>query len=174
MKENPSWFLRAKSAAEEKLPLNERIFGFFIVVFCILMIFFFGTHQLNSTGLFTSRFGPSEMIMFYGFWVFWITTASLEALLNKRLLSRIVDTFGGIIFTVIAITWLLVIFPFEFAYLAEVLPDSIRFLVQWISNDIARVIMVLLIIAHLAAAIYSPFAYKFVDKNRLKFKQNKD
>ena len=174
MKKNESWFLRAKSAAEEKLPLNERIFGIFIVVFCILMIVFFGTNQLNSTGLFTSKFGISEMIMFYGFWVFWITTASLEALLSKRLLSRIVDTFGGLIFSVIAITWLLVIFPFEFAYLSEVLPESIRFLVQWISNDIAKVIMVLLIIAHFVAAIYSPFAYKFIDKNRFKPEKNSD
>jgi hypothetical protein len=75
---------------------------------------------------------------------------------------------------VITITWLLVVFPFEFAYFADVLPEPVRFLVMWISNDIARVIMVLLVIAHLAAAIYSPFAYKFVDKKRFKRKKISD
>jgi hypothetical protein len=34
--------------------------------------------------------------------------------------------------------------------------------------------MVLLAIAHLAAAIYSPFAYKFIDKKRFKRKKISD
>jgi hypothetical protein len=29
------WFYRAKTEAKKKLPLNERIFGIAIVVFCI-------------------------------------------------------------------------------------------------------------------------------------------
>ena len=171
MKDTQSWFERAKTAAEEALPRNERVFGIVIVVFCILMIIFFITHQMNSTGFFTSEFETFEMLFFYGFWIFWITTASLEAILNQRLLSRIVDTFGGIIFATISIALLLVLFPFEFSHISDLLPESIRFLVKWISNDIARVILVLLVIAHLAAAIYSPFAYKFVDKKRFKRKK---
>ena len=165
MNEIKNWFSRAKTEAEKPLPRNERVVGIAIVVFCILMILFFVTHQIQTTGFFTENFGPLEMLLFYGFWIFWITTASLEALLSQRLLSRIVDTFGGLIFATISEAILLLLFPFEFTYLAEVLPASIRFLVQWISNDIARVIIILVIIAHLAAAIYSPFAYKFIDKN---------
>jgi hypothetical protein len=166
MKETETWFSRAKAAAEEILPQNERVFGIAIIVFCILMIIFFITHQMNSTGFFTSKFGALEMLLFYGFWFFWITTASLEAILNQRLLSRIVDTLGGLIFATISIAILLVLFPYDFTHLPEALPESIKFLISWISNDIARIIMVILIIAHLAAAIYSPFAYKFADKNR--------
>jgi hypothetical protein len=132
------------------------------------MIIFFRAHHIESTGFFTMKFGALEMFLFYGFWVFWITTASLEAIFSQRFLSRIVDTFGGIIFCVLSIAILLFLFPFEFSHLADVLPESIRFLVQWISNDIAQVIMGLLMIAHLAAAIYSPFAYKFIDKKSLK------
>jgi hypothetical protein len=114
------------------------------------------------------------MLLFYGFWIFWITTAGLEAILNRRLLSRIVDTFGGVIFAAIAIAWNLVVFPFEFAYFANVLPESIKFLVQWISNEIALIIMVVLMILHLLAAIYCPFAYKFIDKERFKRKKISD
>ena len=168
MKEAESWISSAKVAADKNLPLNERIFGIAIVVFCVLMIIYFGAHQIQTTGFFTLKFGAFEMFLFYGFWIFWITTACLEALLNQRLLSRIVDTFGGLIFASISIALLLILFPYEFIHLADVLPEFIRFLVQWISNDIARVIMVLLIIVHLAAAIYSPFAYKFVDKKHFK------
>jgi hypothetical protein len=138
------------------------------------MILFFWIHQTQSTGYFTSKFGTIEFIMLYGFWIFWITTASLESLLNQRLLSRIVDTFGGVIFATIAIAWNLVVFPFNFAYFANVLPESIRFLVQWISNDIAWVIMVVLMILHLLAAIYCPFGYKFVDKKLFNRKKISD
>jgi hypothetical protein len=174
MKETKNWFNRAKTAAEEKLPLNERVFGIAIVIISILMILFFWAHQIQSTGFFTTKFGTIEIIMLYGFWIFWITTASLEAIYNQRLLSRIVDTFGGVIFAAISIAWNLVVFPFEFAYFANVLPESIRFLVSWISNDIAWVIMVVLIILHLLAAIYTPFAYKFVDKKLIKRKKISD
>jgi len=48
------------------------------------------------------------------------------------------------------------------------LPDSFRFLVQWISNDVARVIMVLAIIVYVGAEIYCPIAYGFVGKKRSK------
>ena len=172
MEENQSWFKRAKVAAEEPLPRNERAFGIGIVVICIFMIIFFTNHQMNSTGFFTTEFKTFEMLFFYGFWIFWISTAGLEAIFNQRLLSRIDDTFGGLIFATICLTILLILFPFNFSHLSSGLPESIRFLVQWISNDIARVIMVILIILHLAAAIYSPFAYKFVDKKRFKRKKN--
>ena len=132
------------------------------------MIIYFASHHINSTGFFTSEFGDFEMLLFYGFWIFWITTASLEAIFNQRLLSRIVDTFGGLIFATFSIALLLVLFPYNFTHLVDTLPGSIRFLFSWITNDVARVIMVLVLIAHLAAAVYSPFAYKFVDKKRFK------
>ena len=168
MKEAKTWFSRAKTAAEETLPWNERVFGIGIVIVSILMIIFFVSHQMQSTGFFTSKFGALEMLILYGFWIFWITTAGLESILSQRLLSRIVDTFGGVFFATIAIAWNLVVFPFDFANFANVLPESIRFLVQWISNDIAWAIMLVLMLLHLLAAIYCPFAYKFVDKNRFK------
>ena len=79
---------------------------------------------------------------------------------KKKGFSR--NIFGGIIFAAISLAWLVVVFPFEFVYFADVLPDSLKFLVQWISNDIARVLMGLDVIVLLGAAVYSPIAYKFV------------
>lgn len=165
MKSN-NWYERAKLAAEEKLPLNERIFGILIIVFCILAILYFAAHQLLATGFFTPKFGIMEMIFFYGFWLMWIITATLESILNQRLLSRIFDSFGGILFAVIACMWLLIVFPFDFSYLADLLPGPIRFLIQWISNIVARVIIAILFILHLIAAVYSPIAYKIVELKR--------
>jgi hypothetical protein len=77
----------------------------------------------------------------------------LEAFGRKNL-SRDIDAFGGTIFVTIGGIWLFVVFPFEFAYFADVLPESLRFLVQWFSNDIARVLIVLWTIVNGAAAVY--------------------
>jgi hypothetical protein len=89
---------------------------------------------------------------------------------SARALSRLLDAFGGAIFATISVPWLLVVFPFEFTYFADVLPGSLRFLVQWISNEIAQGIMVIGIIIFAIAAVYCPLGYKFVGLKRFKRK----
>ena len=160
-----NWFSRGKAEADKGIPNHERIAGIgFFFTGSVLMVLYFVAHQMWSTGFFTATFGTIELIMLYGSWVCWIITAGLEGVLGQRLLSRLFDTFGGIIFIAVATAWLLVVFPFDFTYFADVLPDFLRFLVQWISNDIARVVMVLGTIGYLGAAVYAPIAYGFVRK----------
>jgi len=166
-----NWYSRGKAIADKGIPKNERVVGVGIVVFSAFMILFYAAHQMGSTGFFTAKFGMLEMVMLYGCLVFWIITAGLEGVLGQRLLSRLFDTLGGLIFATIATGWLLVVFPFEFAYLADVLPDSLKFLIQWISNDIARVMIGLGFIGYLVAAIYAPKAYGFIGKKRSKSKE---
>ncbi len=132
------------------------------------MMLYYGAHQMGSTGFFTAKFGTIEMIMLYGSLIYWIIAAGLEGVLGRRLLSRLFDAFGGLIFACIALAWLLVVFPFDFAYFPDVLPEFLRFLVQWISNDIFRVLLGLGIIVMGGAAVYTPIAYGFVDKNRFR------
>jgi hypothetical protein len=70
------------------------------------------------------------------------------------------------LFVVVGGVWLFVVFPFEFVYFADVLPDFLRFLVQWISNDVARVVLVLWIFVNLVAAVYYGILRVFVRKVR--------
>jgi hypothetical protein len=163
------WFSRGKAEADKGIPKKERVVGIgFFFAGSVLMILYLAAHQIWSTGFFTAKFGTIEMVMLYGSWIAWVITSGLEGLLGKRLLSRLFDTFGGIIFIVVATAWLLVVFPFEFTYFADVLPIFLRFLVQWISNDVARVAMVLYTLAMGIAAIYAPVGYKFIRMNRSK------
>ena len=148
MKAKESWFSRGKAEAEKGIPFSERVVGIGIVVFSVLMVLYFVTHQTRSTGFFTPTFSMSEMLMLYGLLILGIISAGLEGVFGLRLYSRLFDVFGGLILAAVCTAWLLVVFPFEFAYFADVLPDSLKFLVQWISNDIARVLMVLGIIVH--------------------------
>ncbi|MEJ2241329.1 MAG: hypothetical protein P8Y18_04215 [Candidatus Bathyarchaeota archaeon] len=166
---NENWLSRAKAEADKGIPKNERLAGIvFFFTGSVLMIIYLAAHQIMSTGFFTAKFGTIEMVMLYGSWIAWSITSGLEGLLGQRLLSRLFDTFGGIIFIAVATAWLVIVFPFDFTYFANVLPEFLRFLVQWVSNDIARVIMVLYTIAMGIAAIYAPIGYKFLKLNRSK------
>ena len=167
-KESEKWFSKAKAEATKGPSLGDRFTSIVIVVVNVLLIYLFIAHQAGSTGFFTLKFGILEMILLYGSLVAWIITGSLDGIFGQRFLSRLFDVFGGIIFIAISLFWLLVIFPFEFSYFAEVLPVSLRFLVQWISNDIARGIMIIGTIGFAIAAVYSPVAYKFIRITRFK------
>jgi hypothetical protein len=161
------WFSsQVEAEVADDIPYNERVVDIAIVMFSFLFGLFFVAHQTGSTGFFTATFGPLEILLLYGSLIFWIVSAALEGIFGRKHLSRDFDSFGGLIFVTIGIAWLLVVFPFDFAYFADVMPDFLRFLVQWISNNIARVLLVLGIILHLVAAVYSAILRVFVRKAR--------
>jgi len=158
-----NWFARRAEAEAKKdiIPYSERVGNIVGVVVGLLIVFFFVAHQTGSTGFFTSKFNTLEMLLFYGSLMFGIVSTALRGLFGRKNLARLVDVFGSILVAV-AITWLFVVFPFDFAYFADVLPSFLRFLLQWISNDIARVLMVLGIIVTLVVAIYTAIFYVLV------------
>lgn len=160
-----SWFFRlAKEDVEDDIPLDERVASIAIVVFGVFIALYFAALQTWSTGFFTATFGTLEMLLLYGSLIYWIVT-SVVLLFGCKNLSRDFDI-PGLFFVTIGIAWLFMVFPFDFAYFTDVLPDFLRFLVQWISNDIARVLMVLGIILHLALAVFSTILRVFVRKAR--------
>lgn len=172
MKDIESWFSRRAEKEVEDLDIirySDRVTGIAVVVVFSLIALYFVAHQMWSTSFFTETFGTLEMLLLYGSLIEWIVVAALEGF-GRRNLSRDIDAFGGIFFVTVGIALLLVVFPFELAYFADVLPDSLGFLVKWISNDIARVLMVLGIIVHLVAAVYYGILRVFVRKARAKIR----
>ena len=169
--QSENWLSRAKAEANKGASLGDRFTGIVIVVVNVLLIIIFVSHQTGSTGFFTSKFGALEMVMLYGSLVAWIITGALDGILGQRLLSRLFDVFGGIIFITISLVWLLAVFPFEFTFFTDVFPEFLRFLVQWISNDIARGIMVVGAVLLCIGGVYSPIAYKFVNIKRFSREQ---
>ncbi|MGD8505871.1 MAG: hypothetical protein PVF15_04325 [Candidatus Bathyarchaeota archaeon] len=156
---------RAEEDMEDVIPYDERVVSIAIVVFGVLIMLYFAAHQMWPTGFFTTTIGTLEMLLLYGSLIYWIVASAL-LLIDRKNLSRGIDVFGGLLFVTVSTAWLFVVFPFEFIYFADVLPDFLRFLVQWISNDIVRVLMVLGIIVHLVLAVYSTILRVFVWKAR--------
>jgi hypothetical protein len=154
MEEMKSSFSRlVEKEVEYADPYEDRGLSIAIVAAGVLMGLFFIAHQARSTGFFTATFGTLEMLLLYGTLLYWIATSAL-IIAGQKNLSRDLDL-GGLFFAAVAVAWLLVVFPFDFAHVADASPDSLSFLVQWVSNDIARVLMVLSFIVHLSLAVYS-------------------
>lgn len=160
----------SKTAEEElgdEIASNDIVASIFLIVVNGLFGLYLIVHQTVSTGFFTPKFSTFEMIMLYGILIYWITTSVL-ILIGQKHPSRDLDSYGGLFFATFAIVWLIVIFPFEFTYFADALPDFLRFLVQWISNEIALVLLILLFIVHLILAVYSLILRLYVHKARKK------
>ena len=160
-----NWFARRAEAEAKKdiISFSERVGNIVGVVIGILFVLYFVAHQTGSTGFFTSEFGTLEAILFYGSIIFGIATAAFRGLSGRKNLARLLDIFETI-FAAVAITWLFAVFPFDFSHLADVLPDFLRFLLQWISNDIAKALMVLGIIVSLVMTVYTAMFYVLVRK----------
>lgn len=158
----------SKTAKEElgnEIKADDKIASILLIVVNGLFGLYLIAHQMGSTGFFAPKFSAFEMVMLYGIMIYWITTSVL-ILIGQKHPSRDLDSYGGLFFATFAIGWLIVIFPFSFTHFSDVLPDFLRFLVQWISNEIGLVLLILLFVIHLIFAVYSLILRLYVRKAR--------
>jgi hypothetical protein len=161
------WYQIAKSEAKKPIPTSERVWSVIFFVVSITMLIYLASLQIEGSNFYTDKFGMLEMLGQYGFWLVWVITAGLEGVLGRRFESRVFDIFGGILFATVATLWLVIVFPYDFSYFTDLMPDLIKPLFDWINNEIGRLILFLVFIFHLVAIFISPFAYKFIGKEDL-------
>lgn len=160
-----NWLIRrAESEAQrDVLSFSDRVGNLVAVAMGLVAILYCVAHQTGATGFFTSTFGMWEMALFYGFQLYQVGLSVLKALVGRKNLARVFEVCGAV-FGIVALTWFLIVFPFEFAYVADVLPPFLKFLLQWLSNDIARAFMMLGTVASIIAAAYNALLFVFVRK----------
>lgn len=135
-----SWI--EKEAKKDYVKSSQRGGEMASVIGILLVTFFFYAHQAWSTGFFTSSFGTIEAFFLYGSILLGIVAPLVRATTGRRNKSRPPEMIVSV-FCIVASVWLLMVFPFDFAHFADIVPDFLRFLVNWISNDIARVLIIL-------------------------------
>jgi cytochrome bd-type quinol oxidase subunit 2 len=162
-KTSENWLVKHAEAEAKKdvIPFSERAGNIIGIVGVLLVVLFFAVHQMQSTGFFTSSFSTAEMLLLYLSLVAGMITTAIRALFGRKNLARLFDVFGACFFTV-TLTWLYIVFPFSFTHFADVLTDFLKFLLQWISNDIARTLMIIGIVAAPVMAIYNFLMYMLV------------
>jgi hypothetical protein len=102
---------------------------------------FFYTHQTEATGFFTSSFGGIEALLLYGAILIGMAGPVARFLTGRRNKSRPPELIASVFWIVASAWFLMVVFPFDFAHFADVVPDFLRVLISWITNDIARVLI---------------------------------
>ena len=110
-----------------------------IVIIGLVALFFYA-HQTQATGFFTSSFGATETLLLYGTILIGIAGPMARFLTGKRSKFRPAELIASV-FWIVAWAWFLMVFPFNFAHFTDVVPGFLRFLVSWVTNDIAYVLL---------------------------------
>ena len=141
MTEHRSFSWAEKEARRDYMKPSERGGEIVGIVAIVLVAFFFYAHQAWSTGFFTSSFGITEAFFLYGSILIGTVGPLARFVTGRRNKSRPPELIASVFWIVASAWFLMVVFPFNFAHFADIVPDLLRFLVSWITNDIARLLI---------------------------------
>jgi hypothetical protein len=152
-------------ASKDRMKASERVGEFVGVIISLLVLLYFYQSQVQATGFFTSAFGRTEQLAFYGPMVLGIVVSLIRGTYGRKNPIRPLQSFQGAVIAVTAF-WLLHVFPFEFTHLTALLPSFIQALFGWVSNLVGQVLFFLAGIGGLVsmavhAARYASVRYRF-------------
>lgn len=150
-----------REATRDKLKAGDVIGEGVAIAVMTAFLLFLVANQTEQTGFFTSAFGPVEMLAFYGSILYGYLPPILRILLRRRNKVRPFEVIGSGIL-IIATSYLLAIFPFEFAHLPALLPQWLHFIIDWVTNDVARVLLVLAIVVSALVSVWTFFVFNIV------------
>ncbi len=117
-----------------------RIIGWIVSVFLTLCAFgFYYAHQAWSTGFFTASFTTGLAVLLYVSVLYLVVNATAKLLTDRKGIVIAVELLGAVL-TGFATIALFIVFPFNFAHVADVLPSLLRPLLSWVTNDIGRIV----------------------------------
>ena len=138
-------------ADDQVLTGSQRWAGLATVVAMLGLLGFFLLHQSTNTGFFTPRFGSFEMLALYLPILVSFAAPIVRAIGGRQNPAR---PFQAAMSSTLALgsLWLVIIFPFNFARLADVLPSALQFVISWINDDMGRFILILQVLLGIIAA----------------------
>lgn len=132
--------------SREVLQPFERVLEVLFTWLAMLLIgTFFLAHWLANTGFFTSEFGPTEMLALFGPMVLSLLAPIVRSATGLRNPGRLVEALANAALAVGSF-WLLLVFPFDFSHFADVLPIVVQWMFWWVSNGIARLMLILQVV----------------------------
>ena len=168
-----SWWQRqaSREAGRDRLGAGERA-GNIVGIAVIAAIFLLFLHiQYNDVfGFFTSAFGPAEQLAFYGSLLFGIVPNLTRALTGSRNAGRLTDVASSIVF-VVAGTYLLITFPFDFSHLIALAPDDVEARLSWVTNSLFMLLLRIVLVLSVLGAAFNAWMYLSVRDELLRRRQ---
>lgn len=170
---NESWTKRMakKQADRDRLRNGERIGELFAALVISLIGSYFISLQVDKTGFFTPSFGTLDAVLFYGTMFFGIVPALGRALFGRRNAIRPVDFVGSVLFIVSA-SWFLTHWAFDFSHFADGLPQSLRFIISWVTDGLAQALLAIALALTVLVAIWTALQY-YIVRQELKARKAK-
>ena len=143
---------------KETLSQVERWLEGIVIVLMWGLFGFFMAHQQQDTGFFTSAFGEWEKVALYAPIFIAMMAPIMRATTGQRNPGRLWDAAAKLSLSVGSL-WLLATFPFDYSHLADVLPGNLHFVLFWITDGIARIILLFQVIIGPFGAIKGTWDY---------------
>ncbi len=146
-----------KTDKETLGPIERWLEGVVIVLMWGLFGFFMA-HQRLDTGFFTEKFGEWEKVALYAPIFIAMMAPIMQATTGQKNPGRLWDVAGKLSLAIGSL-WLLAVFPFDYAHLGDVLPGGTRFVLSWITDLLARFILIFQVITGPIGAIKETWDY---------------
>jgi hypothetical protein len=114
--------------------------------FTALVFGFYMANYVWSTGFFTTAFTPLMATLFFASVLYVIVNTSAKVITPRRDVLALVELSGAALFLTVA-AWVFVAFPLNFAHVADVIPVPFQLLLSWLTNDIGRILVALVLLA---------------------------
>lgn len=147
------------SKSQDELTTVDRIGEALSIVGILLLLGFFLAHQTQNTGFFTEKFGTLGMVCLYIPLLFAVSAPAVRAWSGQRNPARPFEA-GTSLLLAAGSFWLLAVFPLDYTHLADVLPGPIQFLLRWVTDDIARIVLIMQIIIGPISALLALWRYR--------------
>jgi hypothetical protein len=157
------WIMRMarKEADRDVLKLSERVGELAAFLVITLIGIYFIALQVEGTGFFAPSFSAFDMALFYGALFYGLVPSLTRAATGRRNLARPLDVAGSVLF-IISGSYFLTHWAFDFSHFADILPQSLQFVLSWVTNEIAQGMILLGLAIALVLTAWTSAQYYFV------------
>jgi len=158
-----AWFQKQaeREAKKDVLSKPDRWGNIVGIIAIMVFLVFFMVHVTSQTGFFTAGFGIGAAALFFGANAWGMIAPAVKMTKGRKSPSKPFEIIGSILMF-ITLLYFLAAFTFDFTHLADPLPDFLKWIVQWISDDFAKNVMALASIVMIFVIPFQIVSYKFL------------
>jgi hypothetical protein len=158
-----NWFKRQaeREAKSDVLKKSDRFSNIVGIVGILICLAYLAALANMQSGFFISSFGTVSGIIFFGSAGWGLIASSVRLVTGRKSPSKIFDIIGSVLVLIAAI-YFLASFQFDFTHFADALPGSLKFILQWISDGLVKILLSLGVIVLVFVIPFQILSYRYL------------